>query len=244
MRISKTCRGGALALLLALAGCGLSGVSGTTPTQTTVTAGGRAVRIVAPAGFCVDPRSTDVSQAGAFVLVSDCALLTREPGAGPKLTSAAASAGVTAPDPMAEAARQKPPVYAALTANVSTTGLGEAGPATRSLADLAAYAKTPPGLMLISRGGRSDRTRLLDSVMRDDVLYLYVEDNGPQPVPGMGPRFWRAFLEANGRLVAASELGFDGGLDKQSGFNLVSTFARGIKAANPAAAAPPAPITR
>lgn len=37
--------------------------------------GGETVRVVAPAGFCVDPQSGDVNKAGGFVLFSDCRLL-------------------------------------------------------------------------------------------------------------------------------------------------------------------------
>ena len=239
-RIGLRSKAAVLAAALLLAACEQPGVSGTTANQTTVTAGGQRVTILAPAGFCVDPRSTSVTSTGASVLVSDCQLLARDSGAAPRLTGAAASAGTAAPpDPMAAAASDRPPVGTAMTASVSPTGLGDAGPATRSLADLAAYAKTPEGLALIGRNGQPEGVRLLDSVTRDGVLYLHVEDRGPQPIPGLGPRFWRAFLEANGRLVAVSELGFAGGLDKQSGFNLVSAFARAIKAANPAPA--PAP---
>ena len=235
MRIYKALAIGAALLLLAA--CEQPGVSGTTANQTTVTAGGQRITILAPAGFCVDSRSTSVTSSGAFVLVSDCHLLARDAGAAPRLAGAAASAGTaTPPDPMAAAASDRPPVDAALTASISPTGLGDAGPATRSLADLAAYAKTPEGLALIGRGGQSQGVRLLDSVTRDGVLYLRVEDRGPQPIAGLGPRFWRAFFEVNGRLVAVSELVFAGGLDEQSGFNLVSAFVRAIKAANPAPA--------
>ena len=126
MRISRAAAG--LAALLLLAGCEQPGVSGSTPTQTTVTAGGRQVRVLAPAGFCVDQRSTSVTSTGAFVLISECALL------GPSATSVAATrATATGAAPAAtEAAASKPPVGAALTASISPTGLGDAGPATRA----------------------------------------------------------------------------------------------------------------
>lgn len=213
-----------LGATLLLAACEQPGVYGTTPTQTTVTAGGQRVTILAPAGFCVDQRSTSVTAAGAFVLVSDCQLL----------------AGETAPPN--ETAR--PPVGATLTASISPTGLGEAGPATQSLADLAGYARTPEGLALIGRGGRSQGVRLLESAERNGALYLYVEDRGPQPIAGLEPRFWRAFLEVNGKLTAVSELGFvGGGLDKQSGLNLITAFVQAIRAANRAVPAPAQAVT-
>lgn len=225
MRISRAAAG--LAALLLLAGCEQPGVSGSTPTQTTVTAGGRQVRVLAPAGFCVDQRSTSVTSTGAFVLISDCALIGT-PGA------------LAAATP--EAAASRPPVGAALTASISPNGLGDAGPATRSLPDLAAYLRTPEGLALAGRSGQSRGVRVLESTERDGVLYLYVEDRGPQPIAGLDPRFWRAFFEVNGRLTAVSGLGFaDAGLDKQSAFNLVTAFVRSIKAANPPVAPGAAP---
>ncbi|PZQ47171.1 MAG: hypothetical protein DI556_18320 [Rhodovulum sulfidophilum] len=241
MRISKALA--ASALLLVLAACEQPGVSGSTPTQTTVTAGGQRVTILAPAGFCVDQRSTSVTSTGAFVMVSDCALVgdTRAPRA-----AAAAHPGDAAPAPE-QAAAAKPPIGAALTASVSPTGLGQMTAATRSLHDLAAYAKTPPGLAVVARSGQSQGVRVLESAERGGVLYLYVEDRGPQPIAGLEPRFWRAFFEVNGRLTAVSELAFaDGGLDKQSGLNLVTAFVNAIKAANPpaaAATAQPAPAS-
>jgi hypothetical protein len=223
MRISEAAAG--LAAFLLLAGCEQPGVSGSTPTQTTVTAGNQKVRILAPAGFCVDPRSTSVTSTGAFVLVSDCALI-----------GAPAARAAAAPQAAPEAAR--PPVGAALTASVSPTGLGDAGAATRSLPDLAAYLRTPEGLVLAGRSGQNRGVRVLESTERDGVLYLYVEDRGPQPIAGLDPRFWRAFFEVNGRLTAVSGLGFAGaGLDKRSAFNLVAAFVRSIKAANPPVAA-------
>jgi hypothetical protein len=235
-----------LAGLLLLAGCEQPGVSGSTPTQTTVTAGGQRVTILAPTGFCIDQRSTNVTSNGAFVLVGDCALVgdTRAPK-----VAVTAHAGATPTTGAPEAAAAKPPVGAAMTASVSPTGLSDADSSIHSLSDLARFAKSPPGLALVGRGGQSRGVRVLDSVEREGVLYLYVEDRGPQPIAGLEPRFWRALFEVNGRLTAVSELGFAGaGLDKQSGFNLVGAFVRSIKAANPPATASaptatPAPAT-
>lgn len=222
MRISELVAVAALPLLAACAGLD---AAGTAPNQTTVMAGGERITVLAPAGFCVDRSSTSVNSAGAFVLVSDCQLLSSARAAD---TSVAGSDGT-------ETARE--PVGAALTASLSPTGLGEAGPATNSLSDLARYARTPEGLAVIGRGGRSQGVRLLESAERDGVLYLYVEDRGPGPLPGSDLRYWRAFFEVKGRLVAVSQLGFAGsGIDRQSGLNLVSAFVQAIRAANPAPA--------
>ncbi len=220
MRISEIAAIAALPLLAACAGLGMSGSA---PNQTTVTVGGQRVTILAPAGFCIDRSSTSVTSAGAFVLVSDCQLLSPSRATDPTGAGAVED--------------EREPIGAALTASLSPTGLGEAGPATNSLSDLARYARTPEGLAMIGRGGRSQGVRLLESAERDGVLYLHVEDRGAGPIPGLEPRYWRAFFEVNGRLTAVSQLGFAGsGIDRQSGLNLVSAFVQAIRAANPAPA--------
>ena len=206
----------ALAAVLALAGCDPAGVSGAGATRTTVTVAGQPVTVAAPAGFCVDRRSTSVTSTGAFVLISDCALLGQS------------STG-------ASAATARPPMGAALTASVSTGGLGDGGPATQSLADLERYAATPPGRALVGRSGQSAAVRILATQTQGGVLYMLVEDRGSQPIAGIDPRFWRAFLEVNGRLIALSELNFAGsGRDAQDGLNAVASFANAVQRANPA----------
>lgn len=217
MPISRT-SAALVAGLMVLAGCDPAGVSGASATRATVNAGGQSITIAAPAGFCVDRRSTSVTSSGAFVLISDCALL-----GGPSISGAA-------------------PVGAAMTASVSTGGLGDGGPATRSLADLALYAETQGGKALVGRSGQAAGVRILNSQTKGDVLYMLVEDRGSQQIAGIDPRFWRGFLEVNGRLVALSQLSFQGGgVDTQEGLNLIAAYAGAIQRANPATApAPPA----
>ncbi|WP_299133599.1 hypothetical protein [uncultured Amaricoccus sp.] len=216
MRIFE--RGAALAVALLLAACDPAGVSGSGAGRVTVNAGGQPVTIAAPAGFCVDARSTSVTSTGAFVLLSDCALLGK-----------------------ATPATARPTVGAALTASISTGGLGDGGPATQSLADLERYVATPQGRALVGRGGQTAGVRILATQTRAGVLYVLVEDRGAQPIVGVDPRFWRGFLEINGRLIAISELGFNGSReDPEEGFTLLAGFADAIQRANPVRQAPAA----
>lgn len=197
----------AIAALGLLAACDPA-TMGAAPSRTEVTVAGRSVTVAAPPGFCVDRASTAVSADGAFVLMSDCALL-----------GAAASA--------------RPPVAAALTASISAGGLAGEGDAADTLEDLQAFAATPDGRALLGRSGRPERVRILASQVRDGVLYVLVEDRGPMPVAGIDPRFWRAFLEVNDRMAVLSELGFgDSGADPQQGLNRLAALARSIQAAN------------
>lgn len=195
-----------------LAACDPIGVSQTAPGRVTVDAGGRPVTIAGPAGFCIDRSSTDVGKKGAFLLLSDCALLGLP----------AAAAGT-------------PPVGAALTASVATHGFDPAGgPATRSLADLERFAATPEGRALLGRSGQPYQVRILAKKTEGEVFYVLVEDRGEAPAKGVDPRFWRAFLELNGRLAALTELSFGSTRqDPQQSLALLAAFVAATRAANP-----------
>lgn len=196
--------------LLALAACDPSQMpGGASPSRAKVTVAGRPVVVAAPAGFCVDADSTRVSADGAFVLMSDCALLGMTGGAGP------AGGG-------------------ALTVAVSSGALTGEGDASGALEDIAEFARTAEGRALLGRSGRADRVRILTEVARGDVLYLLIEDRGSQPVAGIDRQFWRAFLEVNDRMTVLTELGFAGGeSDPRQGFEHLSALARAMQAANP-----------
>lgn len=198
----------AVAVLL-LSGCDPGSFSGSVPTRTTVNVAGRPVTVAAPPGFCVDRRSTSQSASGAFVLLSDCQLL-----GGPR------DAG-------------RPPVGAALTASVATAGLAPGGDATRSLGELETFARTPQGRAALGRSGRGGDVSVLATQTQGDVLYMLIEDRGPQPIAGIGSRFWRAFLEVNDRTTALSMLAFDdSGIDAQDELNTLAAFAGAIRRAN------------
>jgi hypothetical protein len=211
MPTSELRRAAALAAAgLLLAACDPSMVPGAgAASRARVNVAGQAVTIVAPPGFCVDSGSTSQSADGAFVLMSDCQLL-----GGP-------SSG-------------KAPVGAALTASVSTAGLGGEGDAADSLDDLRDFAATREGRAVLGRSGQPGRVRILDSQVKNGVLYVLVEDRGTLPIAGIDPRFWRAFLEVNGRMVALSGLGFEGaGFGLQDGLDQMAALAHSIRAANP-----------
>jgi len=165
---------------------------------------GRAVTIAAPAGLCIDPASTRVDAAGAFVLMRDCAAGA---GAGPPRT--------------------------VLTASVSSGGLtGEGDAAADSLSELGDYIATPDGLALVGRSGRSDRVRVLSRQLTRGVLFVLVEDRGPQPIAGLDRTFWRAFLEVNDRMTVLSALGFGGGLGPERELAELAALASAIRGAN------------
>lgn len=211
MPTSEAVRAAALGLAaLALTACDPSMAPGAgAASRARVNVAGQAVTIAAPPGFCVDAGSTSQTADGAFVLMSDCALLGA-PASG------------------------RAPVGAALTASVSTAGLGGEGDAAASLEDLQDFAATAEGRAVLGRSGQPGRVRILDSQLKDGVLYVLVEDRGTLPIAGIDRQFWRAFLEVNGRMVALSELGFEGaGFSLQDGLDHLAALAHATRAANP-----------
>lgn len=188
--------------------------AGGSPSRARVTVAGQPVVIAAPPGFCIDGPSTTMTSAGAFVLMSDCALLGQN-GAR---------------------TRTDAPVGAALTASVSSGGLGgEGDDDAASLEDLESFLETADGRALVGRSGRADRVRILSTQRKGDVLYVLVEDRGKQPIAGIDPRFWRAFLEVRGRMTVLSVIGFEGtGPGLQESLDALASAAASIKAANPA----------
>ncbi|HRW13993.1 hypothetical protein [Amaricoccus sp.] len=211
MRISEGSRAAALLIAgLALAACeGLPGAGG--PSRATVTVAGEPIVIAGPPGFCIDRETLNVSDFGAFALMSDCALLASGTRAGADSR-------------------------AALTASISSGGLGgEGDDPVQSLADLAAFAQTGEGRALLGRSGSANGVRILATRQSGEVLFVLVEDRGPQPIAGVDRRFWRAFLEVKDRMAVLSVLGFeDAGLDPQAGLDLLAAFVAALQRANPA----------
>jgi hypothetical protein len=209
MRTSEGLRAALAGAALLAAACDpamMAGGSG----RTSVTVAGRSVVIAGPAGFCVDRASSNTTSDGAFVLMTDCRLL----GAG-------GGSGV-------------PAMGAALTASVSTGGLaGEGDDPAQTLEEMREFAPTPEGRAMLGRSGQPGSVRILATHTRRDVFYVLVEDRGRQPIQGIDRRFWRAFLEVNGRMTALSVLGFEGaGLTPQEGLNHLAAFADAIQRAN------------
>jgi hypothetical protein len=206
----RTSRAVALLGLPLLAACA-GGVGYGGADRARVSVAGVPVTVAAPKGFCVDPQGTTSGDAGAFVLVSDCGLLGLGEGASP-------------------------PVGAVMTASISANPslVSEGGETT--LDDLEAFLGTPRGLAVVGRSGDANRTRVLQTTRNGDVLFVLVEDRGQQPLPGVEPRFWRAFMTVNGRLAALSIQGFQGASPSdRDALRHLAAFASSIRVNNPSA---------
>lgn len=191
------------ALTAALALAGCA-VPGGAPARSSVEVGGAPLAIAGPPGFCVDAASTRVDREGAFVLLSDCGLL----GAG----------------------RSGKKIDAVLTASL-TPSIGGAG--VQPIADVGRFAGSAEGKALIGQGGDGSGVRILATRREAAAVFLLVEDRGRKPVAGIEPRFWRGFVEVDGRLAVLTVLAFEGGdVDAQKGLDLAAAFAAALQRAN------------
>lgn len=171
-----------------------------------LTVAGRKLTLVAPRGFCIDPKATNVSASGAFVMASDCALL----GFAPLPEGSDDTVG------------------AVLTASVAAGQRPNSSPA-----ELEKFVATRAGRAALSRSGQPERVKILATRTRKDVLYVLVEDRGAQPIAGIEPRFWRAFLQIEDRMTVITALGFEGaGVNPTEGLALIQRFADTLQAAN------------
>lgn len=178
--ISKIRRGAgafapALVLGAVLAGCT---VSAPAPRSITVADGG--LRLVAPRGFCVDPRSLRDEGAAAFVLFGNCAALSGN----------------------AEDARPDYPVV--LSATVSNQA-GAEGLESR-FAQMRAFFRSPAGRAALSRAGKAETVEVLDIRADDDLLLIRLSDRAPMGDAPVAQTYWRAITEVRGRILSLSVL--------------------------------------
>lgn len=176
-----------LAVLPMLAACTFSPTEGIMR-QRVVSVGGADVVITGPAGFCIDERLVDEARVGAFVFLSDCA--ANPDTAGPTIA--------------------RVPISAVLTASVSNKGLpgSEAGMAP-ALRQLESFLNTPFGQLTLSKSHNPNTLTVLSIERTNNAVYAFVEDRTQTTRTGESPRFWRAFTEVGGRLVALSATGYN-----------------------------------
>ncbi len=178
-----------IALTFSLYGCAdapnpLTGLT-PIPRAVTVNAGEVAVVIAAPPGFCVDRATIDENPRGAFMFLSDC--------------HTNSSTGQVA----------RTPISAILTASISPTGMvGRESGVKPALSALGAFLASPVGLFSMGKSNVDRAVKILKAKQSDVALYLLVQDSAFQDDAGASNRYWRAFSEINGRLVALSVTGY------------------------------------
>jgi hypothetical protein len=168
-----------------------------------VLAAGASVTVTPPDGFCVLRDTVKTSDQGVIALIGACA---------------------NAKDPEADL----------LTASVSNGPLFRPdAPHEAELDRLEEFLGSKRGLALVGRGGTAKNLKILETHREDDALILLVEDDGEQVIPGSAPRFWRAFLEVNGRMVSLSVSSFaEGTGDERVLYAVMRRFIAGLRQAN------------
>lgn len=155
------------------------------PQSVTVKAGNIPVTVTAPQGFCVDRATIDENPRGVFMFLSDC---------GRSKTTGRST---------------RRPITAILTASISPSGLiGREKGLDAALKDLGNFLATPVGLFSMSKSNVDGATTIIKAKRSDRALYILVQDDAYSDEAGASKRFWRAFSEVNGRLVALSVTGY------------------------------------
>lgn len=176
-----------------------------------VSAGGADVIIAGPAGFCIDERTTDESREGAFVFLTDCAVTA---DASPTIA--------------------RVPISAVLTASVSNSGLpGSQDGVEQALSELQTFFETPIGQLSLGKSGNSSTITVLSLRHTSLAVYAFVEDTTITTTTGESPRYWRAFTEVGGRLLALSATGYNrDDPDQKRVENIIIAFVEALHAVN------------
>lgn len=170
------------------------------PERAVVSAKGRQVAIEPTKGFCLAEESVEATQRSAFALIGDCALDTPT-GSAPR----GARGELKLP-------RGVPGI---ITVSVSGDPGFDQGSVDKTLNGLSAYLDTAEGSNLLGRSGDATKVEVIESKRIENGIFVLVDDGSAGIVPVFDPRFWRAFVELNGRLAVVTVSGFrDRPLDK------------------------------
>lgn len=217
MRTFKILTKGAalVALSVVLASCGdfkQDQATGPTPIPKAVKAvvADSEVVIASPNGFCIDRATIDENAKGTFMFLSDCRVVAST----------------------RQAARV--PISAILTASISPTGLvGRENGTKAALSALGEFLATPVGLFTLGKSHVDGAVSILATKQTDTALYLLVEDRAFTDRVGVSNRYWRAFFEVNGRLVALSVTGYsDKDPEEERSLRIIRDFVQAIVDAN------------
>lgn len=193
----------ALCLAFALAGCmeGGGGLSLGPAPDTTATVARGAITVQGPRGFCVDKRATRDTDDGGFVLLADCAAVSRR----------------------ADAPRPRYP--ALLTATVAPAEFQ----AEAQIAALERFFQSPEGRAALARDGNPGSIDLVDSARKGEMLILHAHDRSAEALPGLERDQWRAIFALEDHIVSASVSALEARpLSPDSGRALLIDFAGAI----------------
>ncbi|MEM6488826.1 MAG: hypothetical protein AAF677_11270 [Pseudomonadota bacterium] len=156
----------------------------TLPERAVIVADGRTVAVTPPEGACITEDAIDVSERSAFVLYTDCALVTGPDGA-----------------PLAAINAQDAPFAGLVTLSVSGEG-------RVALWRLSAFVETDEGQQLLARSRQGGSIAVVEQRRIGEMLFVLVENRDEQAMALLSRRFWRCFLELNGRMAVITVSGF------------------------------------
>ncbi|MEM9048857.1 MAG: hypothetical protein AAGC92_09070 [Pseudomonadota bacterium] len=196
------------ACLAVLAGCATDpdalAVQALEGERAVVTAGGRTIDIVPPDGYCILNDAVETGDQAISALVARC----RESNA-------------TSPDGL-------------LTASVSHAPLFRPGaPVAGELDSLEAFLDSERGRPLLTRNATASAPEIVETYRFDDMLVMLIDDPDSAAAPVSTPRYWRAFMQLNQRMVTVSASAFAGGdVDDRAVLALLRAFTDALRTAN------------
>ena len=158
------------------------------------TARGQRIVVEPPPGYCLDGDSVAVTRHAAFALIADCMpdhQAKLENGAG-----ASHAGGITLP-------RVFPGIL-----TVSISGEPAYGWETGALDAFEELIGTEAGLKLLGRGHSPAPGTIIATRRIGGALYVLIEEPATDQTSILAPRFWRAFININGRLVLVTVSSF------------------------------------
>lgn len=180
-----------------------------------IVASGTDVTIAGPQGYCVDKSASRKGDGSSFMLLGNCAAISKNKRAAQPRQMAVLSASV--------GDAQEGPGLAGQTQQLDT------------------FFRSDQGRGLIAKSGQAADVEVIDSYFRNDTYFLRARETGGA-APELGPERWRAVMLINQRLVSLSVMEVAGSpLSPDAGLTLVTGFANAVRAAN-ASGTGPAPV--
>ena len=155
---------------------------------------GQRIVVQPPNGYCLDEGAVDVSHLAAFALVTDCLqdrLAELENGSG-----AGKVREISLP-------RSFPGIL-----TVSISGEAAFDHSQQALDGFEAFIRTDPGRKLLGRGNGTMPGKVIATRQMGGALYVLVEGRETAGDGFLAPRFWRAFIDINDRLVLVTVSSF------------------------------------
>lgn len=200
-----------LAIAGLLSGCvpGEFGTAQVAQSRTSLANG--ALKVAAPKGWCIDPKSLRNSGAGGFALFGNCAAISKNPDDSHARQPALLS--VTVGPPAIE---------------------DEAGKLSKArLQKIGEFFRSEIGRAALARSGEAKDVTIQKSEIADDMLLLTISDRSKSGGPPIATTYLRGITDLSGRITALAVMPLkDGEMSADAQRGLMRDFAAAIRAAN------------